>query len=270
MSAASRVAGSYGFVAEDPVVLQETNNTVVWLRPHAIIAKVGRCRRKAAPLMREHAVAISLAANNAPIAPPVKDASPTRDEETGYMVTLWHRLDHDPERTIPPTLLGESLRQLHQHLAHYESLLPSFLDKIRLARDALGNDRIMAALGEEDRSMLRGSLDQLVADLEGYSFTERNLHGEPHDRNLLVTQGGPRWIDLEGACFGPVEWDLAFLPDDAVAVFPSVDRDLLVLLQTLNSARVATWCWARADLKEMRGHGEYHLEVVRRQRRHFL
>jgi hypothetical protein len=40
-SAACRVAADFGFVADDPVILQETNNTVVWLRPHPIIGKVG-------------------------------------------------------------------------------------------------------------------------------------------------------------------------------------------------------------------------------------
>jgi hypothetical protein len=40
-AAASRVAAKYGFGVQDPVVVQETNNTVVWLRTHAISAKVG-------------------------------------------------------------------------------------------------------------------------------------------------------------------------------------------------------------------------------------
>ena len=38
-SAACRVAAEYGLISHDPVILQESNNTVVWLRPHAIIAK---------------------------------------------------------------------------------------------------------------------------------------------------------------------------------------------------------------------------------------
>ena len=46
-------------------------------------------------------------------------------------------------------------------------------------------------------------------------------------------------------------------------LFPEVDAVLLGLLRTLNSARVATWCWARADVGDMRKHGEYHLEQVR-------
>ena len=35
-------------------------------------------------------------------------------------------------------------------------------------------------------------------------------------------------------------------------MFPEADTRLLNLLRTLNSARVATWCWIRADVPEMR------------------
>ncbi len=81
---------------------------------------------------------------------------------------------------------------------------------------------------------------------------------------MLATPVGLRWIDLEGVCVGPLEWDLAFLPEEAVSVFPAADPELLGLLRTLNSAWVATWCWLRSEFDEMRRHGEYHLEQVRR------
>jgi hypothetical protein len=122
----------------------------------------------------------------------------------------------------------------------------------------------MAALPTTDRSMLRDAFDRLRASVDSYRFTERPLHGEPHDRNLLATPSGPRWIDLEGACRGPLEWDLAFLPVEAASFFPRVDHGLLATLRTLNSARVATWCWSRPEFPEMRWHGEFHLEQVRR------
>lgn len=263
-SAASRVAARHGYVAEQPVVLQETNNTVVWLRPHAIIAKVGKWRHSAEFLVREHAVAAALAADAAPIAPPLIGVEPTRDEETGLLVTLWRRLDHDGERDVTPSEIAGSLRRLHEHLGHYEGDLPSFEVGLTLARAALAEDRRMAALPREDRSMLRGAFDRLRADVSAHGFIEQPLHGEPHSGNLLATSEGLRWIDLEGVCVGPLEWDLAFLPDEAAGLFPVVDSELLGLLRTLNSARVATWCWLRSEFEGMRRHGEYHLEQVRR------
>ena len=76
-------------MVDDPILLQETNNTVVWLRPHEIIAKVGTWAHSEEALRREHDVATILAAAGAPIALPVRDAEPVRDEHSGFLVTLW-------------------------------------------------------------------------------------------------------------------------------------------------------------------------------------
>jgi hypothetical protein len=262
--AASRVASRSGFASSDPVVLQESNNTVVWLRPHAVIAKVGTWAHSAGTLALEHAVAVVLAADDMPIAPPLAGIAPTRDDETGYLVTLWLRLEHDRGAEVPSSSMGHSLRRVHEGLARYEGSLPSFRVGLDRARAVLADDRKMAALRPDDRSLLRSMFDRLRTDMEAHGYVNRPLHGEPHRGNVLATPQGPRWIDFEGVCAGPLEWDLAFLPDDAVRVFPHVDHDVLGILRTLNSARVATWCWARSEFPEMRRHGEYHVEEVRR------
>ena len=95
------------------------------LRPHALIAKVGRWRHSADSLIREHAVATALTADDAPVARPWPGIPPTRDVETGFMVTLWQRIDFDPERVVTPNEVGESLRELHEALARYDGNLPS-------------------------------------------------------------------------------------------------------------------------------------------------
>ena len=263
-AAAVRVAAMHGYPARDPVVVQETNNVVVWLRPHEIIAKVGRWRHSAESLAREHAVAIALAAAEAPIARPISGAAPALDEDTGLLVTLWHRLDVRGGGAPTSAQIGQSLRILHTHLDAYEGELPGFEADLMRARMALDDDDSMAALSFEDRATLRSAIDRLLPEVLGRPWHERTLHGEPHGGNLLATRAGLRWIDLEAVCRGPIEWDLSFLPDTAVRTFPSVDHELLRLLRTLNSARVATWCWTRAEFDEMRRHGEYHLARVRR------
>jgi hypothetical protein len=264
VSAASRVAANHGYVADDPIVLQQTNNTIVWLRPHAIIAKVGTWSHSAETLTREHAIAGALTASGSLIAPPLAGVEPTLDPETGFLVTLWTRLDHDPAREMAPTDMGMSLRRLHQDLAGFEGALPSFQVGLSRARSALADDQLMAPLPAGDRSMLRNAFDGLRRKVDAHGYSEQPLHGEPHRGNVLATPTGPRWIDLEGVCVGPLEWDLAFLPEEALPVFPAVDPQLLGLLSTLNSARVAAWCWLRSEFDEMRQHGVYHLEKVRR------
>src|SRR5688500_6126540 len=247
-SAASRVAGAHGYDPSEPVVLQRLYHTVVWLRPHDVVAKVGTSEEAFPALRREHAIGVALAASGAPIAPPVPDIEPAIDEETGSLVTLWTRLEHDPRRELPARDLGRSLRLLHEHLARYEGPVPNFRDALTRSRAALADDGMMRALSHGDRSILRDAFDRLRAELEERRFAERLIHGEPHRDNVLATAAGLRWIDFEEVSVGPLEWDLASLPSGAEAVFPEVDRDLLGLLRTLNSARVATWCWACADI----------------------
>jgi hypothetical protein len=264
VAAAVRAAGRHGYVVDDPVLVQETNNTIVWLRPHEIIAKVGTWSHSDEALRLEHAVGTTLAAHRAPIASPVRDAEPIRDEHTGFLVTLWHRLEHDAAREPSPVDVGGALRRLHEGLSRYRGELPDFREGVLRAQATLDDDRLMTALGHEDRSLLRRAYHRVSAKLEAFDYVARPIHGEPHLDNLLATTNGLRWIDLEAVCIGPLEWDVAFLSEETASLFPEVDTALLGLLRTLNSARVATWCWARADVGDMRKHGEYHLEQVRR------
>ncbi|HEX5938694.1 MAG TPA: hypothetical protein VFZ75_13550 [Actinomycetota bacterium] len=157
------------------------------------------------------------------------------------------------------------LAVLHEHLARYSGAVPDFKEKLDHARRALADDALMHALPADDRSMLRAAFDRYRAEVEAFDYAERTLHGEPHAGNLLATPDGLRWIDLEGVCLGPLEWDLAFLQEEAASSFSHVDHDLLDLLRVINSARVATWCWSRPEYPEMRWHAEFHLERVKRQ-----
>ena len=204
MAAAVRAAAQYGYVVDDPLLVQETNNTVVWLRPHEIIAKVGRWSHSEQALRREHAVATILAGARAPIGPPVHDAESVLDEHTGFLVTLWQRLEHDVAREPSPVDVAGALRELHEGLSRYRGELPSFREGVRRARVTLDDDRLMVALAPEDRSTLRRAYDRVSAELEELDFVEGPLHGEPHLDNVLVTTNGVRWVDLEAVCVGPV------------------------------------------------------------------
>lgn len=262
--AAVAVAKQLGFDVDEPVLVQETNNTVVWLRPHAVIAKVATRPEGVEGLLLEHRVASALDRLGASVAAPLPEVSPVRHPDTGFVVTLWQRLDHDPNPQPSGSTVGRSLRTLHDALSACDVELPNFRDGLERARRALSDDCRISALRSADRTFLRTAFESLVADVEGRTLTERALHGEPHDGNFLVTRAGLRWIDFEATCRGPLEWDLAFLAADACTQFPNVDNELLNLLRTLNSARVATWCWDRYQHPDMRWHAHHHLEVVRR------
>lgn len=262
VEAAVSVVAAVGYPADAPCVVADSNHTIVWLRPHEIVAKVGRPSADGL-LVREHGIGAALAQAGAPIAPPIPDVEPTCEPETDLLVTLWRRLQHGDEEDADPADVGESLRAVHNALDLYTGELPSFLDKLESARALLADDTQMTALDPHDRRFLCATFDALTAELSTRHYRTQRLHGEPHGRNRLTTPGGVKWIDFEGVCVGPLEWDIAFIPQGALTSFPPSDTTLLELLRTLNSARTAILCWARYEVPALQWHAKFHLQQVR-------
>jgi len=262
MRAAVEVGAALGVDASAPALLQETNNTVVWLRPSPVVAKVATRADAKLDVRVEHAVASELVALGADIASPLSGTWPVEHPATGFVVTLWERLER-VDADAAHASVSASLAALHAALASTRTALPSFRSDLMRARVALDDDAFMAALPPADRSFLRSAFDAGLAALDGLDLDRQRLHGEPHDGNRILTAHGLRWIDFESCCVGPLEWDLAFQSAEVSAAFSDVDAELLGRLRRLNSARVATWCWGTARFPEMRRHGERHLQALR-------
>lgn len=137
--AAVAVAEQLGLTVDDPVLVQETNNTVIWVAPEAVVAKVGTHPGSDERLIREHAIAWKLAQRGAPVASPLPGATPVREAETGFVVTLWCRLDHDPSEPVRGQAVGASLRELYDALRGCSVELPSFRVDLDRARRALSD-----------------------------------------------------------------------------------------------------------------------------------
>jgi hypothetical protein len=257
------VGSNLGFRSDAPVLLQETNNTVVWLAPHPVVAKVATRPDSVERLSRELRAATAMAELGAPIARPVPDAALQVHEGTGFAVTLWERLEPSGARQVPEDELGRSLQHFHQALGQSNLELPEYVRWPSEARAALDDDHLMAALSRDDVITLQETFDELLPQLEDSTFTPQALHGEPHDGNRITTSSGVRWVDFESVCRGPLEWDLVFVPEAARAPFGDVDEELLRLLSVINSARIATWCWVQWRFPEMLEYGKPHLDAVK-------
>ena len=73
-------------------------------------------------------------------------------------------------------------------------------------------------------------------------------------------------LDFETACRGPVEWDLAALGDDALALFPDADHDLISTLGRMRNVCVAAKCWVAPERDpELREAADVHLKLLRGQ-----
>jgi hypothetical protein len=64
---------------------------------------------------------------------------------------------------------------------------------------------------------------------------------------LLTTKYGLLFTDLETCCGGPVEFDVAHLPEEVSTRYPGADQDLLRECRILTLTMVATWRWDRDD-----------------------
>jgi hypothetical protein len=148
-------------------------------------------------------------------------------------------------------------------LAGYPGSLPSLDARHDRAEAMLAAG--LPRLGPADLRLLRRAFGDLrERTRRAGSANERVLHGGPHASNLLRTPSGLRWIDLDTVCRGPLEWDLAHLPQEAAAAFPEADLELLDAMRNLQSAEVAVWCWAsygRAPEVDEAAH--FHLERIR-------
>jgi Ser/Thr protein kinase RdoA (MazF antagonist) len=202
-AAAAVAAGrGLGLRVDDPVVLSDTTNVLVHLRPSPVVARVSvTLLRGTAALASELAFARAAAERGAPVVPPADDRVHERD---GFPITFWRHVDHRPTQPGDAAAVGAALRELHGAVADLDLELPRFdrLDEVEVvARD----------LDHPDAELMLRAIAAARERLDRLDLVERPLHGDAHMRNVLVTRSGPLWSDLENVCSGPVEYDLACL-----------------------------------------------------------
>ena len=246
-----------GISCDDPVKLPGVANAVFWLRPHPVVAKVGT---RGDDLILEHRVASALRELGAPVAEPI--GPPVRRQEISAIVTLWVRLE-TLEEDPPPAELGTTLSAVHDALSQLELDLQPLRNQLVQAQHAAAGNPAMASMPADDLTMLRDAHAALLERYDSARWEPRPIHGEPHWGNRLHTPAGVRWIDFEGACLGPREWDLSFLPEPALGAFTDVDRDLLQLMRTIDAARRGTYAHIVSHIPGMPGFRDEQLGVVR-------
>jgi hypothetical protein len=209
VDAAVAVGRAQGVRCGEPVVLRDLTNVLVHLAPGPVVARVpvtlARLRDRAWN-ERVLDLAAFLSERGAPVAPPAADVDPGPHLHDGLLVELWAHVDHDPAR-FDPAAAGRALRELHGALEGYGGPLPRF-DRL----DEVG--RLLARLKPSGRASPDdlSALQEAHARLSGEPVPPgRPLHGDSHFNNVLWSPEGPLWTDLENACSGRVEYDLAAL-----------------------------------------------------------
>jgi hypothetical protein len=265
VSSALHVAAALGMEVTDPHLLRSTNNTVIWLRPTPVVAKVALAG--SSTLEWELVVASALGGMEAPVVGPSELAAPVVHHYGGWAMTFWPY--HAQTGLKPdPVALGRALGRLHDALDEAARLqdwsLPAWDRGPREVMSKLGDEDFAPELNADDRNLLAEVLcrSREIADL---SARQRALHGSPHGFNLLMVEDEPAFIDFETVCYGPVEWDLCHLDSAAAYRYPlGYDFEALGLARLVVSAMTSALCWEGIDRGEdMRFHAEHHLAVVR-------
>lgn len=265
--AAVGVARRFGVEARDPRIIRDSNNTLVHLAPAPLVAKVSTsvlAGRGAPALERELSVALHLSRRGAPIVSPASEPPPGPHAYEGSVLTLWEYCADLGEPSDAARAAGEALRRLHDAFADYQGPLPRFTAQIDHAGSLLADPAAVPTLPADDRRFLYDTYVALAEDIRRRSTPLQPLHGEPHEGNVVWAENGPRFVDFEAACRGPLEWDLASMAAEGLAPFPAVDRELLAALRPAKSLCVAAWCWAQPDrAPEVREAAEFHLGALR-------
>jgi hypothetical protein len=226
VDAAVAVADAHGVRCDKPVVLRDAWHVLVHLSPSPVVARVtsGAPGVDPADVERELSVARHAVRGGAPVVQPSDLLPPGPHRRDGHTLVFWRYLVR--AGTLDPAAAGRGLRAIHDALVDYDGELPR------------------AGRAEEVRSMLAPlppSDDvELLQELASRELPPgQALHGDAHLFNCIQTSAGAVWHDLETACRGPREYDLAALvlsdrsgdPEPeartAIAAYGPYDEDIL-------------------------------------------
>ena len=185
-------------------------------------------------------------------------------ERDGFAVTWWTYYEAVTPAQDSPAEYAAALHRLHAGLRGVEVVAPHVMERVAQAARVVANRDASPALAEADRRLLLGTLRSARDEIHGRRAAEQLLHGEPHAGNVLSAPGGPRFIDFETCCRGPIEFDVAHLPHEVSAHYAGVDPVLLDECRRLVLAMVAAWRWdVRDDFPDGPRHGRDILALLR-------
>jgi Ser/Thr protein kinase RdoA (MazF antagonist) len=255
-AAASSLAEDVDLPVNQVVVIQNSNTLALRLLPCDTFARTALVGQEVAAL--EVQVAKSLTAATAPIASLDPRVKPQVYECDGFAVTFWsyYRPVTEP---ASPAAYADAVHRLHAAMRSIEIKTPHFTARIAEAERLLTHRHETPALADDDRHLLLDTLHTASQAIRRYASADQLLHGEPHPGNLLGTAEGLLFIDLETCCRGPIEFDVAHVPNEVSVHYPGVDQNLLQECRRLVLAMVAAWRW---DVRDEFPNGRRHAAEI--------
>lgn len=244
VAAAKSIATDLGLAADDVIVITNSNKLALRVLPCDVFARVARVGREVAQF--EVDLAQRLAETGSPVARLDPRVPPRVYERDGFAVTLWTFYEPVPQE-VAPAEYADALARLHAGMREIDLPSPHFTDRVAEAQQLVASGDLTPDLADDDRALLSTTLQSLRRAIGDRGAAEQLLHGEPHAGNVLSTKTGPRFIDLETCCRGPIEFDVAHVPEEVSERYPDVDHELRRQCRILMLAMITTWRWDRND-----------------------
>ena len=239
VAAATSIAEALSLKVDEAIVLHASNRLALRLVPSDVLARVALPTHEAATF--EVDLATRLAATDSPVARLDPRVAPRVYERDGFTITLWTYYEPQRARELSPVDYADALSRLHVGMQHVDVTTPHFSDRVREAQLLVASRNRIPQLGDADRDLLVATFSRVMPAIAARGAAEQLLHGEPHPGNVLNTRNGPLFIDLETACRGPVEFDLAHVPKEVSECYAGIDQALLDDCRILVLAMIAAW-----------------------------
>jgi hypothetical protein len=245
VAAAMSTALALDLAVDEAIVLHNSNRLALRLLPCDVLARVAPVAHQVAQFEVE--LAERLVGSGCPVAALDPRVEPRAYESDGFVVTLWTYYEPVTAREVSPAGYASALERLHAGMRQLDVPTPHFTDRVERAQQLVASRDHTPALADKDRDLLSGALRSLRRVIGERGGAEQLLHGEPHPGTVLNTNNGLLFIDLETCCRGPVEFDLAHVPEEVSEHYPGVNQDLLRECRILVLAMITTWRWDRGD-----------------------
>jgi len=246
MSAASAA----GLAVDNAVVLNDSNRLVVRLTPCDIVARVTPVTHHAGHHMsaeREVELVKRLAQTGSPAAALDARVEPRVFARDGFKISMWTYFEPAESRMLPPADYVQALERLHAGLRQTGFTPPHVMDRVAAVQHDVASRDITPDLADADRAVLASTLRDLKKPIVNRRRPGQLLHGEPHPGNVLNTENGPLFIDFENTAYGPVEYDLGWVPKVVSDRYRGADQDLVGECRGLVLAMIAAYRWRRDD-----------------------
>jgi Ser/Thr protein kinase RdoA (MazF antagonist) len=250
VAAAISAASAVGLAVDNVVVLNDSNRLVVRLTPCDIVARVTPITHHAGHHMsaeREVELVKWLAQTGSPVAALDARVEPRVFARDGFKISMWTYFEPVESRMLPSADYAQALERLHAGLRQIDFTPPHVMDRVAAVQRDVASRDITPDLADADRAVLASTLRDLKRSIVNRRQPEQLLHGEPHPGNVLNTENGPLFMDFENTAYGPVEYDLGWVPTAVSDRYRDADQNLVGECRGLVLAMIAAYRWRRDD-----------------------